>query len=247
MREEKVEGSQSRPADTVFVEIKNSRPVSDDAVAAVADDLKEMAGVERAFVMTPASMCPATSEAPPPSVVIEIDYRSASELADGFATDASRNDLIAKLRSALVFSEEDIVYQPMLRNNNGLSIPRYWRHGVALCTYLIEYPGEAENLEAWLEYFDNAHAPILTRLPGVRQVTSFRPAVLPAARVPWLLDRMMQRNKIVFDDKTALEDALQSPVIGEVRADGKKFPRYSSAPRRTAMYTRLAQSTTRPS
>jgi hypothetical protein len=103
---------------------------------------------------------------------------------------------------------------------------------------MVEYPGKAEDLEVWLDYFDRMHAPILARLPDVRAVTSFRPAMVTSKPLPWRPGHAMQRNKIVFDDARALDTALASPVIADIRADSAKFPPYSPGSTRTAMHTR---------
>ena len=52
--------------------------------------------------------------------------------------------------------------------------------------------------------------------------------------------RPLQRNKVAFDSREALEAALDSPVRGEMRADFARFPRYAGRVTHYAMTTYLA-------
>lgn len=214
----------------------------DSALKVVASALSAIPGIEKAWIMTPARSWPSGSDKLP-SLVVEIDFQDPSAFADSVAKSASRDDLLTCFAAVSNFAENTIIYQPMLRRHTFGPDPQLWQRGGAICTYLVEYPGEAEDLEAWLDYFARMHAPILARLPNVRAVTLFEPAVVPSKLAPWCLGRAMQRNKIVFDDVDALDVALTSPVIAEIKADAAKFPSYSPGPTRTPMFTRLLQRT----
>ena len=47
----------------------------------------------------------------------------------------------------------------------------------------------------------------------------------------------MQRNKVVFDSREALEAALASPVMQEMRADSAAFPEFTRRATHFAMAT----------
>lgn len=225
-------------ADTLFIQLEDGRPVPDSALNIVTRALSAIPEVELASIMTPARI----SSSPPgirfPALVIEIDFRNPSAL-DAFLTKSSaRDDFLRCISIASNLAEDGISYQAMSRRSALSPAPQFWSRAAQLCTYLVEYLGEADDLEAWLDHFDHVHVPILARLPDIRAATSFRPAMFTSKPLPWRTGHAMQRNKIVFDDVGALDAALASPVIADIRADAAKFPPYSLAPTRTAMQTR---------
>jgi uncharacterized protein (TIGR02118 family) len=91
------------------------------------------------------------------------------------------------------------------------------------CSFLVSYPGEAEDPNAWLNHYIASHPPIMRRFLGIRQIEIL-------SRVDWIdalpFERAnaMQRNRVVFDSPEALTAALQSPVRHELRADYYRFP-----------------------
>lgn len=93
------------------------------------------------------------------------------------------------------------------------------------CSYLVHYPGAAENLNAWLTHYLEHHPGIMRSFPGIREIEIY-------TRVDWIgglpgmrVD-LMQRNKQVFDSPEALSAALLSPVIRTMRADYHAFPAF---------------------
>ena len=104
------------------------------------------------------------------------------------------------------------------------------------CTYLVHYPGRAEDLNAWLAYYIAHHPALMARFPGIREIEICTRidwcGFLPYPRV-----EHMQRNKVVFDSAAALTAALNSPVREEMRADFKQFPPFSGGAAHFAMAT----------
>jgi len=91
------------------------------------------------------------------------------------------------------------------------------------CSFLVHYPGPAEDFNVWFNHYLASHPPIMRRFPNVRQIEIL-------SRVDWI-DAMpferstyMQRNRVVFDSPEALTVALQSPVRHEMRQDFHRFP-----------------------
>ena len=91
------------------------------------------------------------------------------------------------------------------------------------CSFLVHYPGPAEDFNVWLKHYVASHPPIMRRFPNIRQIEVL-------SRVDWI-DAMpfarvshMQRNRVVFDSPAALTAALQSPVRHEMRQDYQRFP-----------------------
>jgi hypothetical protein len=100
--------------------------------------------------------------------------------------------------------------------------------GERFCTYLVHYPGTAENLNAWTDYYVRHHPQVMARFPGIREIEVCT-RVDWCGFLPWPRVDYMQRNKVVFDSAAALIAALESPVRAEMRADYHKFPPFVGA------------------
>lgn len=93
------------------------------------------------------------------------------------------------------------------------------------CSYVVHYPGPAQDISAWLSHYIAGHPRIMRKFPGIRWIEIL-------SRVDWCtalpLPRAehIQRNRIVFDSAAALEAALKSPVRFEMREDYHTFPAY---------------------
>jgi hypothetical protein len=93
-------------------------------------------------------------------------------------------------------------------------------------TFLVTFPGPAENQVLWLDHYDLHHPPIMVRFPRIREVETYR-QILWSSALPFARDAAMQRNTVVFDSLADLIAALASPVMLDMRADGKAFPPYA--------------------
>ncbi|MFK7837408.1 MAG: EthD family reductase [Sulfitobacter sp.] len=106
----------------------------------------------------------------------------------------------------------------------------------AFCTFLVHYPGPADDLNHWLRHYIDNHTPVMRRFPGIRGVEVCSGLDWCSA-LPWERGANMQRNKVVFDDADALKAALASSVMDEMRADSATFPPYSGGNAHFAMRT----------
>ncbi|MFB9121852.1 ethyl tert-butyl ether degradation protein EthD [Paraburkholderia dipogonis] len=104
------------------------------------------------------------------------------------------------------------------------------------CSYLVHYPGRAEDLNAWLRYYVNHHPQIMLDYPDVMQVQVFTCLdwcdAMPFERVSY-----MQRNQLTFPSIDALMCALESPVRARMRADNQNFPEFTGGATHFAMRT----------
>ncbi len=95
--------------------------------------------------------------------------------------------------------------------------------GALPCSYVVHYPGPAQDLNIWLTHYIAGHPPVMRKFPGIRGIEIL-------SRVDWCgglpFERVahMQRNRVLFDSADALTAALQSPVRHEMRADFNTFP-----------------------
>ncbi|MGV8937737.1 MAG: hypothetical protein ACOH2J_11480 [Allorhizobium sp.] len=104
------------------------------------------------------------------------------------------------------------------------------------CSYVVHYPGPAEDLNLWLSHYIAGHPPIMRQFPGIRSIEIL-------SRVDWCgflpFERVshIQRNRIVFDSAQALTAALQSPVRYKMREDFHTFPKFEGGNKHFPMAT----------
>ncbi|AHG65230.1 hypothetical protein [Advenella mimigardefordensis] len=104
------------------------------------------------------------------------------------------------------------------------------------CSYLVHYPGEAEDFFSWLNYYLSHHPQIMKFFPGIRAIEIYTRVDWIDA-LSWQRANYMQRNKLVFDSPDVLTAALNSPVRHDMRADFEKFPAFTGENRHFAMLT----------
>jgi len=95
-------------------------------------------------------------------------------------------------------------------------------------SYVVRYHRPAEDEGAFIANYVATHPPTLARLPGIRNVLCYFPLDRPnppgLAKAGYMLG-----NEVVFDDITAFNRAMASPVRQELRAHYHAFPAFSGA------------------
>lgn len=104
------------------------------------------------------------------------------------------------------------------------------------CSYLVHYPGQAEDLNEWMAYYIANHTREMAHFPDIRQIEVCS-RLDWCGFLPWPRVDYMQRNKVVFDNAEALKAATTGPVIKAMRADFHKFPKFSGGNAHYAMAT----------
>lgn len=104
------------------------------------------------------------------------------------------------------------------------------------CSYLVHYPGQADNLPLWLDYYLDHHPQIMKFFPRIREIEIYT-RVDWRDSLPWTRVEYIQRNRLIFDSAAALEAALNSPVRHEMRADFEKFPPFTGSNIHYPMFT----------
>ncbi|MDD1523105.1 MULTISPECIES: hypothetical protein [Bradyrhizobium] len=131
----------------------------------------------------------------------------------------------------------EVTHQVMLTRAFPVDVAAHPEGAGMPCSYLVHYPGPAEDLNAWHLHYLAHHPAIMRTFPDVRQIEIY-------TRIDWV-DRLpsrrvehMQRNKLVFDSPAALARALSSDVIARMRADFVQFPPFAGGNKHFPMLTR---------
>lgn len=130
----------------------------------------------------------------------------------------------------------DVTHQVMLTRAFPVDVAAHPEGTMTPCSYLVHYPGPAEDMNAWNLHYLEHHPAIMRTFPNVRQIEIY-------TRIDWV-DRLpshrvehMQRNKLVFDSPQALAHALGSDVIKRMRADFVNFPPFAGGNKHFPMLT----------
>ena len=106
------------------------------------------------------------------------------------------------------------------------------------CSYVVHYPGPAEDLNAWLHHYVSHHPQVMRTFPDIRQIEVLS-RVDWCGFLPWERVDHMQRNRVMFDSPVALQVALQSPARVAMREDFKTLPPFEGGNSHFPMATRI--------
>jgi len=207
-----------------FVTYENADPaarLSDADKDAVAALVAATPGLRRADIHTPAVTTDIyTADGHSPQLALQLyfddlEHLEAAIAADGHLQGLARPGAFPSLAGATATQQVMHARHFPIAGGGATKSPG--------CSFLVHYPGPAQDMNAWLSHYIASHPPIMRRFPGIRQIEIL-------SRVDWI-DAMpfarvehMQRNRVVFDSPEALTAALQSEVRHEMRADYHKFP-----------------------
>jgi len=198
--------------------------------------LKATRGLVRGLIFTPEhTRDPYADDGPSPGLALELYF---AELGALEAALGRHGDLQALATSDVLSSFEHAAatQQAMAARSFPVPDPHFANApGELPCTYLVHYPGKADDLNEWLSYIVH-HPPVMARFPGIREI-EICTRLDWCGFLPWPRVEYMQRNKVVFDSAQALTSALNSPVREEMRADFAKFPRFTGGSRHYALAT----------
>jgi uncharacterized protein (TIGR02118 family) len=203
------------------------RQITEAEHARVVDIVRTTPRLARGLVLTPEIITGLYfDDGPPPQLAFELYFDDIANLEAALAPKGHLQALAAP--GALPnLAEAEVTQQAMLARAFPVPDPRFRTPpGKPFCSYMVHYPGQAEDLNAWLSYYIENHAAIMARFPGIREI-EIATRIDWCGFLPWPRVDYMQRNKVVFDDGPALKAALQSPVIKEMRADFHKFPPFT--------------------
>lgn len=214
---------------------------SDTDLAWLGNFIAATPGLQRGLIYTPSSTSdPYLDDGPPPSLGLQLYFDDIAELEaaaapDGYLRELAARGALPSLDGAGVTQQAMLVRRYPVPDATFRTPP-----GELPCTYLVAYEGAAEDLAAWLSHYVADHPPIMARFPGIRQIEVYT-CIDWCGGLPWPRVEHMQRNKVVFDNQTALTAALNSPVRHEMRAAFARFPPFTGPITHFPMATRVVE------
>ncbi|MBR0853266.1 hypothetical protein [Bradyrhizobium liaoningense] len=226
-----------------FSDPAGARRIHADDLAAAAGMVGSIPDMTEGLLFTPLEQSvdhPYRDDGAGPVLALQLRF------PDLFACEAASNrgGVLADLASGVGLSSLaglDVTHQAMLTRAFPVDDAAHAPGTVTPCSYLVHYPGPADDMNAWNLHYLEHHPRIMRTFPNVRQIEIY-------TRIDWV-DRLpsqrvehMQRNKLVFDSPQALAHALGSDVIKRMRADFVKFPPFAGGNKHFPMLTRVVTS-----
>jgi hypothetical protein len=177
-----------------------------------------------------------THDGPSPQLALQLYFDRIDQLEQAMARDGHLQAL-ARPRCLASLAGVEATQQAMVARPFPVPDPAFKTVPDGLpCTYLVQYMGAAEDLNAWNDYYLRHHPVVMARFPGIREIEVCT-RLDWCGFLPWRRVDHMQRNKVVFDSAAALTAALNSPVREEMRADFRQFPPFTGGNAHFAMAT----------
>lgn len=210
--------------------------VPEAELAALRALLRDVPGMTEALVFTPATARDQyTDDGASPPLGMQLHFPRLEDLEAACAPDGPLQRLAAALPS---LAGSDATAQAFWRRTWEVPDPQIRTADGALpCSFVVHYPGPAEDDNAWHAHYMHGHPPLFQRLPGIRGIEILTP-VDWVSHLPHRKVRHLQRNRVTFDSPEALTEALQSSVRHELRADFHTFPPFEGGNYHYPMWTR---------
>jgi hypothetical protein len=191
--------------------------------------VKSISKLRRGLIFTPVAgvvQHPFADDENPPPLALQLTFDSIEALEASAAREGALQEFMQSSTFPLL-SHARVTHQAMISRRFPVDEPSGDAY-LEQCSYLVHYPGAANDLNSWLRHYLTHHPQIMRKFSGIREIEIF-------TRLDWVdvlrWERLhyFQRNKLVFDDPAALSAALMSPVIKEMRADYRLFPPFTGA------------------
>ncbi len=162
-------------------------------------------------------------ESAAPALMIQIDMKNASDAEALVQSDDFRRLILAESAYAapiekLALDVFETVHFPIPGHKT--PPPR-----TAPLSFVVRYYGPTDDQAAFVRFYTDNHPPILATFPGIRNVLCYLPLDWRSTKkVPD--SSLILGNEVVFDDLDALNRALESDVMTQLRADGRRFAEF---------------------
>lgn len=172
-------------------------------VANLSNLLSDVADVDLAAeIFRPAPDQPATfQDGDPPAMVVQVEAKSLAPLH------------LLSARPEFRDADDLGLFRTLTMPVAGEVAPREAR-----LSFLVRYFAPIPDETAFQTGYVENHPPILARFPAIRNVRVY----LPLAEGPKPAIRLL--NEVVFDDLDALNHALASDVLAQLRDDSARLP-----------------------
>lgn len=193
-------------------------------VDAVRAAVQTLPGLKRGLLYTPAMAKDFyTDDGPSPSLALQLYYDDLPTLEATLRAGGTLSETVKSL------SVTGIDHQVMVGRSYPVTDATWQPDGdEPRCAYLVHYPGEAEDFNAWLDHYLDHHPQIMRNFPRIREIEIYTCADWRDT-LGWTQKKYMQRNRLIFDSAAALEGALNSPVRHDMRADFEVFPKFTGS------------------
>lgn len=202
-----------------------NRAVTDTDIASLSSMLGKLASLQRGLIHTPvppATAHPFPDDEPPPALGLQLYFPDIESIESHLQPDGA----LQQLRRPGAFPSldaADLVQQQVMLTRK---YPAPNPPTAPAASYLVHYPGQPEDLNAWLAYYHEHHPALMRTFPGIQEIELYTRVdwvgFVPGTRVDFF-----QRNKQVFASPQALSDGLMSPTMKNMRADYYQFPKFS--------------------
>lgn len=220
-----------------FAFLRHAPGLSADALDALAARVARVPGLHGGLVFSPVADAPAhpfPDDEQPPALAVQLHFAAIEALEAAAEAGGALGALFDGIAGAATPTHQAMVRRRYPVPDAVLQMPA----GGLPCSYLVKYPGAAEDLNAWNRHYNMSHPPIMAHFPAVRLIEIYT-RLDWVTGLSWPREDVMQRNKLMFDSPAALSHALLSPVIKEMRADFNSFPPFSGGNVHYPMETRL--------
>jgi len=220
----------------LFHDAAPGQRVTEADLAALREALARVPELDCAMIYTPAAAQDAyVDDGAPPPLGMQLHFARLEDLEAA----AQAGGILAGLPGLLPsLAGSRATAQAFWRRT--WPVPDAGKPPAQACSFVVHYPGPAQDFNAWLAHYIAGHPPLFQRFAGIRGIEIL-------TRVDWVSGlphetvHHMQRNRIVFDDPAALQAALDSPVRHELRADFHTFPPFEGGNFHYPMWTETIQ------
>ncbi|MCL4183250.1 MAG: hypothetical protein KJ011_07360 [Burkholderiaceae bacterium] len=189
---------------------------------------RRVPGLSGGYLYTPAAAVggPFADDEPPPRLALQLCFAELPSLEAAIAPGGSLAALAAddawpSLAGTTARHQAMVVRPFPVPDRPPSHVP-----GSGACSYLVHYPGRAEDMNAWLLHYLTHHPQLMAHLPDIRAIEIYT-RLDWCDGLPWERVRFMQRNRIVFDSVEALAASFASPALRAMRADFRHFPPFA--------------------